>query len=37
MMLDATLETLDAARLGAYQWRRLRALLDEIYGVPGNP
>ena len=37
MMLDATLETLDVARLGAYQWRRLRALLDEIYGVPGNP
>src|SRR5919199_2209810 len=37
MMLDATLETLDAARLRAHQWRRLRALLDEIYGVPGNP
>jgi phenylacetate-CoA ligase len=35
-MFDRTLETLDAARLGDHQWRRLRALLDEIYGVPGN-
>ena len=35
-MLDAALETLDAAPLRARQWRRVRALLDEIYGVPGN-
>ena len=35
-MFDATLETLDATRLREYQWRRLRALLNEIYGAPGN-
>jgi phenylacetate-CoA ligase len=35
-MLDAALETLDAERLREHQWRRLRALLDEIYGAPGN-
>ena len=35
-MLDAALETLDAARLREHQWRRLRALLDEVYGAPGN-
>jgi phenylacetate-CoA ligase len=35
-MLDATLETLDAARLRQHQWRRLRALLDEIFATPGN-
>ena len=35
-MYDRSLETLEAARLGEHQWRRLRALLDEIYGAPGN-
>ncbi len=35
-MLDATLETLDAAQLRQHQWRRLRALLDEIFATPGN-
>ena len=35
-MLDATLETLDAERLRAHQWRRVRALVDAIYGTPGN-
>src|SRR5467141_1681124 len=35
-MYDRSLETLDAARLREHQWRRLRALLDEIYGAPGN-
>jgi len=33
---DRSLETLDAARLREHQWRRLRALLDEIYAAPGN-
>jgi phenylacetate-CoA ligase len=36
-MLDAALETLDPGRLREHQWRRLRALIDEIYGAPGNP
>jgi phenylacetate-CoA ligase len=36
-MLDRALETLDVARLREYQWRRLRGLLDELYGAPGNP
>ena len=36
-MVDAALETLDGARLRTHQWRRLRALLDDIYAVPGNP
>ena len=35
-MFDAALETLDAARLRDHQWRRLRVLIDEIYGTPGN-
>jgi len=35
-MHDRSLETLEAARLREHQWRRLRALLDEIYGAPGN-
>ena len=35
-MHDRALETLEAARLREHQWRRLRALLDEIYGAPGN-
>ena len=35
-MHDRTLETLEAARLREHQWRRLRALLDEVYGAPGN-
>jgi len=35
-MLDASLETLDPTRLREHQWRRLRALLDEILGTPGN-
>jgi len=33
---DRSLETLDAARLREHQWRRLRALLDDIYAAPGN-
>jgi hypothetical protein len=36
MMLDRAIETLDAERRRAEQWRRLRALLDEVYGTPGN-
>ena len=36
-MFDASLETLDPARLRDHQWRRLRALIDAIYGTPGNP
>lgn len=36
-MFDAALETLEPARLREHQWRRLRAVLDEIYGAPGNP
>ncbi len=35
-MHDRSLETLEAARLREHQWRRLRVLLDEIYGAPGN-
>jgi phenylacetate-CoA ligase len=35
-MFDRALETLSPERLGEYQWRRLRALVDEIYGAPGN-
>jgi len=35
-MYDRALETLDAEQLREHQWRRLRALLDEIYGAPGN-
>ena len=35
-MFDAALETLDAARLREHQWRRFRALVDDIYGAPGN-
>jgi phenylacetate-CoA ligase len=35
-MFDAPLETLDAARLREHQWRRFRAVVDEIYGAPGN-
>ena len=35
-MLDARLETLERERLREHQWRRLRALVDEIYGAPGN-
>ena len=35
-MLDRSLETLDGARLREHQWRRFRALLDELYGTPGN-
>jgi len=35
-MYDRALEALDAERLYQHQWRRLRALLDEIYGAPGN-
>jgi len=36
-MFDAALETLDPGHLRAHQWRRLRALIDEIYSAPGNP
>jgi phenylacetate-CoA ligase len=36
MMVDRTLETLDPERRREQQWGRLRALLDEIYGAPGN-
>jgi phenylacetate-CoA ligase len=36
-MFDAALETLDPGRLREHQWRRLRALIDEIYGTSGNP
>ena len=35
-MYDRSVETLEAGRLREHQWRRLRALLDEIYGAPGN-
>jgi phenylacetate-CoA ligase len=35
-VFDATLETLDIARLREHQWRRLRALIEAIYGSPGN-
>jgi phenylacetate-CoA ligase len=35
-VLDAALETLDADRLRAHQWRRFRALVDAIYAAPGN-
>ncbi len=35
-MLDRALETLDAGSLRERQWRRLRVLLDEVYGAPGN-
>jgi phenylacetate-CoA ligase len=35
-VLDATLETLEAERLRAHQWRRVRALVDAIYATPGN-
>jgi len=35
-VFDATLETLDHARLREHQWRRVRALLDAIYEAPGN-
>jgi phenylacetate-CoA ligase len=35
-MLDRSLETLDGARLRDHQWRRLQAMLDELYGAPGN-
>src|SRR5437899_11145824 len=35
-MYDRSVETLEAGRLREHQWRRLRALLDEVYGAPGN-
>jgi phenylacetate-CoA ligase len=35
-MFDRALETAAPQRLRDQQWRRLRALLDEVYGTPGN-